>query len=54
MNVLLCSINTLKGLYDISSEEVGQHIYWQIGGFQVHGQVLITSCYDIWTLVLKS
>ncbi|XP_059071459.1 ATP synthase subunit a, chloroplastic-like [Cryptomeria japonica] len=23
--------------------EVGQHFYWQIGGFQVHAQVLITS-----------
>ncbi|GFQ06753.1 ATP synthase subunit a chloroplastic [Phtheirospermum japonicum] len=33
MNVLSCSINTLKGLYDISGVE----------GFQVHGQVLITS-----------
>ena len=43
MNVLLCSINTLKRLYDISAVEVGQHLYWQIGGFQVHAQVLITS-----------
>ena len=43
MNVLLCSINTLKRLYDISAVEVGQHFYWQIGGFQVHAQVLITS-----------
>ncbi|KAL5558142.1 hypothetical protein UlMin_034353 [Ulmus minor] len=43
MNVLLCSINTLKSLYDISGVEVGQHFYWKIGGFQVHGQVLITS-----------
>ncbi|CAN6440848.1 unnamed protein product [Victoria cruziana] len=43
MNVLPCSINTLKGLYEISSVEVGQHFYWQIGGFQVHAQVLITS-----------
>ncbi|KAI5678817.1 hypothetical protein M9H77_09767 [Catharanthus roseus] len=40
MNVLA---NTLKGLYDVSGVEVGQHFYWQIGGFQVHGQVLITS-----------
>ncbi len=43
MNVLLCSINTLKRLYDISAVEVGQHFYWQIGSFQVHAQVLITS-----------
>ncbi|KAL3527476.1 hypothetical protein ACH5RR_012132 [Cinchona calisaya] len=40
MNVLA---KTLKGLYDVSGVEVGQHFYWQIGGFQVHGQVLITS-----------
>ncbi|CAN4101508.1 unnamed protein product [Withania somnifera] len=43
MNVLSCSINTLKGLNDISGVEVGQHFYWKIGGFQVHVQVLITS-----------
>ena len=43
VHVLSCSINTLKGLYDISGVEVGQHFYWKIGGFQVHAQVLITS-----------
>ncbi|KAL6513091.1 hypothetical protein OROMI_034585 [Orobanche minor] len=43
MNLLFCFINTLKGLYDISGVKVGQHFYWQIGGLQVHGQVLITS-----------
>uniref|UniRef100_A0A7N0UYF4 ATP synthase subunit a, chloroplastic n=1 Tax=Kalanchoe fedtschenkoi TaxID=63787 RepID=A0A7N0UYF4_KALFE len=40
MNVLSCSINTF---YVISGVEVGQHLYWQIGDFQVHAQVLITS-----------
>lgn len=30
-------------VYDLSSVEVGQHFYWQIGGAEVHGQVLITS-----------
>lgn len=29
--------------YDISNVEVGQHFYWQLGNFQVHAQVLITS-----------
>jgi F-type H+-transporting ATPase subunit a len=28
---------------NISSVELGQHFYWSIGGYQVHGQVLITS-----------
>uniref|UniRef100_A0A453I0S0 ATP synthase subunit a, chloroplastic n=1 Tax=Aegilops tauschii subsp. strangulata TaxID=200361 RepID=A0A453I0S0_AEGTS len=32
MNIIRCSIKTLKGLYDISGVEVGQHFYWQIGG----------------------
>jgi len=30
-------------LYDISAVEIGQHFYWNIAGFQVHGQVLINS-----------
>ncbi len=36
-------LNDLHDLYEISGVEVGQHLYWQIGGFQVHAQVLITS-----------
>ncbi|KAL9293455.1 putative H(+)-transporting two-sector ATPase [Arabidopsis thaliana] len=45
MNVLSCSINTLikEGLYEIFGVEVGQHFYWQIGGFRVHAQVLSNS-----------
>ena len=30
-------------LYDISAVEIGQHFYWSLGGFQMHGQVLINS-----------
>jgi F-type H+-transporting ATPase subunit a len=37
------SIDNLNALYQISGVEVGQHLYWQIGDFQVHAQVLITS-----------
>ena len=53
MNITPCSIKTLKGLYDISGVEVGQHLYWQIGGFQIHAQVLITSWVVI-TILLGS
>jgi F-type H+-transporting ATPase subunit a len=53
MNITPCSIKILKGLYDISGVEVGQHIYWQIGGFQIHAQVLITSWVVI-TILLSS
>ncbi|KAL5676242.1 hypothetical protein ACJX0J_012373 [Zea mays] len=30
MNITPCSIKTLKGLYDISGVEVGQHFYWEV------------------------
>jgi F-type H+-transporting ATPase subunit a len=36
-------IDQVNVLYQVSSVEVGKHLYWQIGNFQVHGQVLITS-----------
>jgi F-type H+-transporting ATPase subunit a len=34
--------------YELSSVEVGQHYYWNLLGFQVHGQVLINS----WIVIL--
>jgi F-type H+-transporting ATPase subunit a len=30
-------------LFDIAEVTIGEHYYWNIGGYQVHGQVLITS-----------
>lgn len=33
----------LNTLYTISEVSVGQHFYWQLGSYQVHGQVLLTS-----------
>ena len=36
-------IDNLNVLYPVSGVEVGQHLYWQIGGLQVHAQVLISS-----------
>jgi|EP00884_Botryococcus_braunii_P001551 F-type H+-transporting ATPase subunit a len=32
-----------QSLYDLAEVSVGQHLYWNIGGYEVHGQVLITS-----------
>ena len=43
MDIVRSPISTLNHIYEISGVEVGQHFYWQIGGFQVHGQVLLTS-----------
>ena len=39
---------------DISAVEVGQHFYWQIGGFLVHAQVLITSWVVIAILLVSA
>ena len=30
-------------LYDLSAVEIGQHLYWTIGGYHVHGQVLLNT-----------
>lgn len=36
-------IQNMNSIYDLSGVEVGQHLYWQLGTFEVHAQVLITS-----------
>lgn len=38
-------------LFQLSSVEVGQHYYWNIGSFQVHAQVLITSWFVLGILL---
>lgn len=45
-------INTNNFVYEISGVEVGQHLYWQIGNFEVHAQVLITSWIVIGILLI--
>lgn len=32
-----------RPLYEISEVAVGQHYYWNLGSYQLHGQVLLTS-----------
>nr|YP_009549173.1 ATP synthase CF0 subunit IV [Llavea cordifolia]AYW16322.1 ATP synthase CF0 subunit IV [Llavea cordifolia] len=43
MQIEQLQIDEIANLCQVSSVEVGQHFYWQIGNFQVHAQVLITS-----------
>nr|YP_009427464.1 ATP synthase CF0 subunit IV [Stegnogramma sagittifolia]ASU96171.1 ATP synthase CF0 subunit IV [Stegnogramma sagittifolia] len=43
MHIEQLRIYEIDYLYQVSSVEVGQHSYWQIGDFQVHAQVLVTS-----------
>ena len=46
------SINNIRSIYEISGVEVGQHLYWQLGNFEVHAQVLITSWIVIGILLI--
>jgi F-type H+-transporting ATPase subunit a len=32
-----------NSVFDIAEVSVGQHFYWQLGAYEVHGQVLITT-----------
>nr|YP_010466174.1 ATP synthase CF0 A subunit [Haplopteris ensiformis]UQV94623.1 ATP synthase CF0 A subunit [Haplopteris ensiformis] len=43
--------NEIENLFQVSSVEVGQHFYWQLGNFQIHAQVLITSLVVVAILV---
>nr|YP_009314315.1 ATP synthase CF0 subunit IV [Liagora harveyana]SCW22569.1 ATP synthase CF0 subunit IV [Liagora harveyana] len=36
---------------NISSVEVGQHLYWQLGNYQVHGQVFIVTWLIVFVLL---
>jgi F-type H+-transporting ATPase subunit a len=36
-------MSQIQNLFDLAELSVGQHFYWEIAGYQVHGQVLITS-----------
>nr|AEV58327.1 ATP synthase CF0 subunit IV [Equisetum arvense] len=43
MDIQQFTTTTMNDLYQIAGVEVGQHYYWEVGTFQVHAQVLITS-----------
>ncbi|MGP0129071.1 MAG: F0F1 ATP synthase subunit A [cyanobacterium endosymbiont of Rhopalodia musculus] len=40
--------------FSLASLEVGQHWYWEIGNYRVHGQVFMTSWFVIGLLVIAS
>jgi F-type H+-transporting ATPase subunit a len=45
-SLLLCSdYKSFSTLFDISAIEVGQHYYWYIDGYPIHGQVVITTIF---------
>jgi F-type H+-transporting ATPase subunit a len=42
----------MNPLFDMAAVEVGQHFYWQIGDFEMHGQVILTSWFVLLSLVI--
>jgi F-type H+-transporting ATPase subunit a len=51
---LLLNSFELQNLLPSAKLEVGHHLYWQIGGLKVHGQVFITSWIVIGLLLIAS
>nr|YP_009240448.1 ATP synthase CF0 A chain [Partenskyella glossopodia]BAU62582.1 ATP synthase CF0 A chain [Partenskyella glossopodia] len=43
---------SIKFFYQLSELSVGQHYYWSINNFQFHGQVLMTSWFVLFTIML--
>jgi F-type H+-transporting ATPase subunit a len=46
-------LNQLSGIF-LAELEVGQHFYWLLGNFRLHGQVFLTSWFVIAVLVVLS
>ena len=49
-------VNTfnISNYFNLASLEVGQHFYWEIGSYRLHGQIFIFSWFVISILVLAS
>nr|YP_010851613.1 ATP synthase CF0 subunit IV [Echinothamnion hystrix]WGH14545.1 ATP synthase CF0 subunit IV [Echinothamnion hystrix] len=48
------NVDQLSDFLFISSVEVGKHLYWKIGSYDIHGQVFIVSWIVIFVLILLS
>jgi hypothetical protein len=40
-------------IFELAAVEIGQHFYWNLSGFQVHGQVLINTWIVISILLIS-
>ena len=40
--------------FDVAEVSVGQHWYWEVGGYSVHGQVLVTSWFVLFLIAAIS
>jgi F-type H+-transporting ATPase subunit a len=49
----MLTMNTLVSnpLFELSEVSVGQHFYWNLGGYEVHGQVLLVSWFVLGLII---
>jgi F-type H+-transporting ATPase subunit a len=47
-------VNTVNLLFDFAEVSVGQHYYWTIGNYSVHGQVLLISWFVFAVIAIVS
>nr|YP_009393305.1 ATP synthase CF0 subunit IV [Symphyocladiella dendroidea]ARW61867.1 ATP synthase CF0 subunit IV [Symphyocladiella dendroidea] len=47
-------INEVSSFLFLSSVEVGKHLYWKIGSYNIHGQVFIVSWIVLFILIMLS
>lgn len=45
---------TFQPLFDIAEVSVGKHFYWNVGDYQLHGQVLLTSWFVLFLIAIIS
>ena len=45
---------TANPIHDLAAISVGQHLYWNVGPFEAHGQVLLTSWFVLGGLITFS
>jgi len=50
---MLTILNNFNHL-PLANLEVGQQLYWEIGGFKLHGQIFLTSWFVIGLLIIAS
>ena len=50
---MLDVLNTINFL-PLAEVEVGQHFYWELGSFKIHGQILLTSWFVIAVILLAA
>ena len=46
------NLSVFESFYSLSEVEVGKHLYWDVAGFQLHGQVFIVMWLVLSALVI--